>query len=296
MEIRKLEAVFQAKVSGAWNLHQLTKDTNLDFFVCFSSASSVWGSKGHGHYAAANQFLDMLAHYRKGIGLPALTINWALWAGGMVSFKDQRQLEQLGLRAMVPDEAFRILEALIGGASGQVTIADVDWTMFKSVFETKGSHPLFRQIAVEITSAKASFILDELKGLPARERYNQLKSHVHELVRKVLGYPSTHAVDDHTGFFDLGIDSLTGVELVGQLQTSLGCSLPSTLIFKYPTIGSLVDFLNNEVLLPDEGKAEGKESSPAPLKIAATDGVPDELSTDELAQQLVRKLHAMQNN
>src|SRR5215467_11649055 len=230
----------------------------------------------------------MLVHYRKGIGLPALTINWALWAGGMVSVKDQRQLEQLGLRAMVPDEAFRILDALIGGASNQVTIADVDWSMFKSVFETKGPHPLFKQIAVQITSTKASFILDELKSLPGRERYNRLKSHVHELVRKVLGYPTTQALDDHTGLFDLGIDSLTGVELVGQLQTSLGCSLPSTLIFKYPTIGNLVDFLNTEVLPPDAGKAEEKESSPASSF--------DELSRDELAQQLVRKLHAMKNN
>src|SRR5262249_4855720 len=153
---------------------------------------------------------DMLAHYRKGIGLPALTINWALWAGGMVSFKDQRQLEQLGLRALVPDEALRILEALIGGASDQVTVADVDWSIFKSVFETKGPHPLFKQISVETTTTKASFILDEIKALPVRERYNRLKSHVHELVRKVLGYPSTQALDDHTGLFDMGMDSLTG--------------------------------------------------------------------------------------
>src|SRR5215470_18224885 len=154
--------------------------------------------------------------------------------------------------------------------------------MFKSVFETKGPHPLFKQIAVQITSTQASFILDELKGLPGRERYNRLKSHVHELVRKILGYPTTQALDDHTGLFDLGVDSLTGVELVGQLQTSLGCSLPSTLIFKYPTIGSLLDFLNNEVLMPDAGKAEKKESSPAP-SIAAPAGSFDELSRDELA-------------
>src|SRR5262249_20298248 len=92
------------------------------------------------------------------------------------------------------------------------------------------------------------------------------------------------------GLFDIGIDSLTGIELVGHLQTSLGCSLPSTLIFKYPTIANLVDFLSNEVLLPDQDKPDGKDSSPAPLKIPAAGGQLDELSKDELAHRLAKKL------
>jgi len=168
--------------------------------------------------------------------------------------------------------------------------------MFKGVFESKGPHPLFKQIAVEITATKASLIVDDIKDLPVRERYNRLNSHVHELVRKILGYPSTQALDDHAGLFDIGIDSITSIELVGQLQTSLGCSLPSTLIFKYPTIANLVDFLNTEVLLPDQGKAEEKTSALAPSEVAATAGQLDELSKDELARRLARKLQAIQTN
>jgi acyl transferase domain-containing protein/acyl-CoA synthetase (AMP-forming)/AMP-acid ligase II/acyl carrier protein/NAD(P)-dependent dehydrogenase (short-subunit alcohol dehydrogenase family) len=293
MEIEGLEAVFQAKVYGAWNLHHLTEGMNLDFFVCFSSASSVLGSRGYGHYAAANQFMDTLAHYRKGIGLPALSINWGLWAGGMVSSKDQRQLEQLGLRALVPDEAFRILESLIGQASGQVTIADVDWGLFKSIFQTNGPPPLFKQITVESGSSQAAYVLDEIKALPLRERYGRLKSHVHELVRKVLGYPSSEALDDQTGLFDIGIDSVTSIELIRQLQNSLGCSLPPTLIFKYPTIANLLDYLSDEVLLLGESKAEESRPSDTPLKAPTSPGDLDELSKDELAHLLARKLESI---
>lgn len=293
METGDLDAVFEAKVYGAWNVHQLTEDMNLDFFICYSSASSVWGSKGHGHYAAANHFLDILAHYRKGIGLPALTVNWALWSGGMVSSTEQRQLEQLGLRAMEPDKAFRILEALLAGSSAQVTIADLDWSLFKTVFETKFPYPLFKQIAVVAKPAKASFVLDEIKALPVQERQNRLKSHVQELVGSVLGYTTAQTVDENAGLFDVGIDSLTGIELIGQLQKSLGCSLPSTLIFKYPTVASLAHFLNKEFFSPEETEPE-----PAPPVVIADTPATialDGLSNDELALRLARKLHAIQN-
>src|SRR5690606_29978024 len=71
LNVDVLKALFEPKVVGAWNLHVLTRDMDLDFFVLFSTAASIWGSKGMANYAAANQYLDALAHYRRAIGLPA---------------------------------------------------------------------------------------------------------------------------------------------------------------------------------------------------------------------------------
>ena len=75
------DSVLRPKVTGGWLLHRLLEDAPLDFFVMFSSAGSLLGQPGQGNYAAANAFLDALAHHRRALGQPALSINWGAWNG-----------------------------------------------------------------------------------------------------------------------------------------------------------------------------------------------------------------------
>ena len=91
----RFESVMAPKVRGAWNLHRLTLPRNLDFMVYFSAAAAIIGSSGQGNYAAANAFLDALAHARKAMGLPALSINWGIWAEvGMASRLETRDAQR----------------------------------------------------------------------------------------------------------------------------------------------------------------------------------------------------------
>ena len=76
----KLRKVMAPKVQGAWNLHTLTRDAELDFFVLFSSAAALLAPPGGANYAAANAFLDALAWHRRAEGRPALSVNWGPWA------------------------------------------------------------------------------------------------------------------------------------------------------------------------------------------------------------------------
>ena len=95
---QSLRTALAAKVHGAWNLHELTADLDLRFFVNFSSASSVWGAHGQSAYAAANAFLDTLAHYRRAAGLPALSVNWGRWSIGATTEEHHQSMQATGLR------------------------------------------------------------------------------------------------------------------------------------------------------------------------------------------------------
>src|SRR5437016_8540038 len=131
MKIQTLEIAFHAKVKGAWVLNELSKNLELDFFVMFSSVASVWGAVSLSHYAAANHFLDALAHYRQRKGLPALTVNWGVWAGrGMATNDVQKVLGRFGMKAMPPTQAIEALQYLLAVGVTQATVAAVDWNIF----------------------------------------------------------------------------------------------------------------------------------------------------------------------
>ena len=90
-----------AKVDAAVHLHELTRENELSEFIVFSSAAAAVGSPGQANYAAANAFLDALAHHRHRAGLPALSVNWGAWAGGgMVAGVDRAIQERWASRGV----------------------------------------------------------------------------------------------------------------------------------------------------------------------------------------------------
>ena len=136
LDAAALTAVLRPKVTGGWLLHRLLRDDPLDFFVLFSSAGAILGQPGQGNYAAANAFLDALAHHRRAQGQPALSINWGAWAGkGFAASVGGKRLAArlalLGISSIAPERALEVLRRLLLQSATQVVAVPVEWKQYR---------------------------------------------------------------------------------------------------------------------------------------------------------------------
>jgi NAD(P)-dependent dehydrogenase (short-subunit alcohol dehydrogenase family)/acyl carrier protein len=267
-ERESIERILRPKVMGGWNLHRLTLDLPLDFFVTFSSIASVWGSKGQAEYAAANSFLDRLAHYRRQRGLTGASINWGPWKGeGMASEERREWLNRRGIRGLEPDIALNALEAILQGRNIQITVADVDWPRFQEIYESvlldqrteslgllPASNRLFAEIFVPhsekvIPVARVTPFQQAIASVSPNQYQTFLQDYLSVEVTRVMGSDPSHClIDPGQGFFDLGMDSLMVIELKNRLEKAFGSSLPSTIGFEFPTILALSEYIATQVL------------------------------------------------
>ncbi|GAA1985066.1 hypothetical protein GCM10009838_54020 [Catenulispora subtropica] len=252
-----------AKADGATWLDELTRDLALEAFVVFSSGAAVWGSGSLAGYAAANAHLDAVVDGRTGRGLPGTSIAWGLWGGGgMVSGEIGEQLQRYGMRAMAAEPGIRALAQVLDGDGRSTTIADVDWDTFAPTFTLRRPSPLIASLP-EVRRALAepdagapgadtpksqSELAGRLVSLSELEQTRFLVDLVRGETAAVLGYPSPEAVEAERAFRELGIDSVTAVELRNRLNAATGLRLPSTLVFDYPSAAVVAGFLREELI------------------------------------------------
>ncbi|MFC0111196.1 type I polyketide synthase [Kibdelosporangium aridum] len=248
--VEEFQEVMSGKVAGAVNLHELTQD--LDAFIVFSSIAATWGSGGQSAYAAGNAFLDALIEQRRADGLPGTSVAWGPWAGsGMATGEAGEHLARRGLVALSPERAL----VALGQAQRDttVTVVDVDWPRFASVFTARRPSPLLAEIPGAVaeeqpTSDGSSELKEKLAGLDPAARQRHLVDLVRAEAAVVLGYAGPEAVEPDRAFRELGFDSLTAVELRNRLVPLTGLELPATLVFDYPSPKVLADHLRAELL------------------------------------------------
>jgi len=292
--------VMVPKIQGSWNLHHLTRNLDLDFFVLFSSGASLLGPPGQGNYAAANAFLDGLAHWRRAHGLPALSINWGPWSGAGMAAKDgdADRWDAKGMATITPESGLHILERLIQTKLPQVAVLPMNWTYLSSRFAAASSPPLFAHLLTEDRAAQRTHadipdIASVLKGIPPGDRQALLIAHVQDQVRKVLGLDASRPIDPRQSLFDMGMDSLMAVEVRNRLQTSLAAYLPSTLIFDYPSIDVLAGYLVTQCAGVESAEANGHNEAKADPERARRLDELKSLSEEKLEELLMSKLDAL---
>ncbi|MEU0692409.1 type I polyketide synthase [Streptomyces niveus] len=259
----RLAAVLRPKVDAAWHLHELTRDLDLTAFVLYSSAAGTLGAAGQANYAAANAFLDALAAHRRDTGLGALSLGWGLWdtgtgmAGGLGD-AELRRLARDGIEPLTPGHALALFDrALATGAPALLPVR---------LRATKDAPPLVRGLlpaptrgtarTADVTAAPAAdprALPDRLASLGAADAMKLLLETVRGHVGDVLGHTGAEAVDTDRGFGELGVDSLSSLELRNRLGADTGLRLSTTLTFDYPTPTALAAHLFEELgITPDD--------------------------------------------
>jgi NAD(P)-dependent dehydrogenase (short-subunit alcohol dehydrogenase family) len=294
----RFEQVLAPKVQGAWNLHRLTAGDALDFFVLFSSISGVMGSAGQANHAAANAFLDTLAVARRAAGLPAQSIDWGVWSrvGAAAAHGVGDRVEGRGMGSMTPEEGVMALKLAMLDDRPVGAIMPVDWDRFledaddrmRASFYSDLTTATHRSEPVTAEPDERS-LLEGIVDLSEPKRLAALTAWVRERARDVLGLASVEAVPTDQPLSELGLDSLMAVELRNIIRTGLelGPSLPSTVVFDYPTVEALAGHLAADVL----GWGEPGPEAPLPEKAPEYDPVAalarlESLSDDEVAARL----------
>ncbi|OAL75151.1 polyketide synthase [Trichophyton violaceum] len=275
----KCVTTFAPKVDGLWNLHQLTKDMDLDIFMMFSSISGIMGLPGLGNYAAANSFIDTLSYLRHSQGLPATSVAYGVWGGdGMATTlvsTTRYHLSQLGLGFLEPEDGLKLFEQGVQCGKPLTIAAVLDLKRLKSYYgEQGGIPPLLRSILGEQNvnlPVNIDMNLRDLLTNAAPTQHGSIVLHiVRKAIAKALGYAQMDEMDPSQPLKELGIDSLTAILVRNHLATLTGMTLPPNIALLRPNMKSLGEFILS--LLRDNIDI-GSTSSPKANGLSRPNGV-----------------------
>ena len=287
----QFQKVLRAKIDSAWLIHQQTLRMPLDFLILFSSATSILGSSGQANYVAANAFFDALAHERHAKGMNTYSINWGAWSevGMAARMSSQANLARQGIKSISPSLALASLAQAIQYQKPQMGIFDMDWPIYLKNKKPIGFLTDFQNESSGSNQlAEGSSFLNEFSTTADNDRDALTHNYVERNVVAVLNLSKSKKVDRTQGFLDMGMDSLTAVELRNRLSQELMRSLPATLIFDYPNINKLAKYLLQILSdqIPKSEIASSKETEIATQNIA-------ELSEQQAAEELLKTLKDM---
>ncbi|MFC9329617.1 SDR family NAD(P)-dependent oxidoreductase, partial [Kitasatospora sp. NPDC057015] len=243
MTPERLARALHAKSRSAWLLHELTLREELAGFVLFSSAAGLLGAPGQANYAAANTFLDALAHHRRHLGLPALALAWGPWVqdGGMAGTAELHRIARSGVEAFTPAQGLALLDAALSGTGPDPVLVPL---LIDPAHPDTADRPLPELLRPLLRRPAPTAPHRPAAPVPGRP---DLPTVVRTEVAAVLGFSSPEAVDEHDSLPELGLDSLTAVELRNRLETATGLQLAATVVFDHPSLPALVDHLRSEL-------------------------------------------------
>jgi short-subunit dehydrogenase/acyl carrier protein len=241
------QKVMAPKITGAWHLHQLTRHQSLDYFILFSSAASLLGSPGQANHAAANAFLDGLAHFRQAQGLPALSINWGAWLeiGAAANQHVMDRVKSKGMASMKPEDGLQALAQLLAQPAPQVGVVPIHWPRFLQAFPGAKVPPFLAEFLntetpnIVTDSSAANLQSSQLQtAITPEASQTEISTYLQTQVAHVLRLKSTE-VDKQQPLNRIGVDSLMAVELRNRVRNHLNIDVPIVTFLEGITIEQL---------------------------------------------------------
>jgi len=287
----RMQSVLGPKAMGAWLLHTKTESLSLDYFVMFSSVSSTFGNPAQGNYAAANAFLDALAHHRHSMGLPALAINWGALGGEGYVARNERVAEYLARQGTIPlepKEVTALMESFLTAGATQALALRADWAKWRSSFRGSQENPLMERLFADgvegqgTTGSKSDWRL-KIESAPQDKRNEMIVLAVLDVVGSVLRVKPENLRPDQP-LTDLGLDSLMAVEIETSLESAIGVALPPASLMRARTIAQIASLIAEYV--------DGSKSSPSkPLAESSIESAPAEtVDLDAFSDEEIERL------
>ncbi|MFE7799653.1 SDR family NAD(P)-dependent oxidoreductase [Nocardia sp. NPDC057440] len=251
---RRFQTVLGPKYRAAQHLNELTRGMELDLFITYSSVAGWLGTAGQANYAAANAALDALAWRRRADGLSALSIVWGPFADvGMAAERPEltRRLDRRGLPPLRVADAAAALDRLLSADSPCAGVFDFSADRWYSTYPARGSVPAVKRESMpdarpfDAGAATERVMVRHPSDTVATQRDT---AHWLALVQRVAMrvLDRTAELDPDLPLHDIGVDSLSGMELRAALATEIGAPLPAGLVFDYPTVRDIAKLLQRK--------------------------------------------------
>jgi len=274
----RLSTVMQAKAVGAWNLHKITKEMPLDFFVLFSSVSALIGNSRQANYSAANSFLDALACHRRAQSLPATSINWGAIAIGMATESEEvrKHLENMGISPLSTTTALDLWMNMKKMEIAQYGLMDTNWPRWQEFEPTGGNSPRFSKLMLTDTAnqnTQMTSICQEISQLPEHEQMGAISKVFCEQIAKILRIP-VNKIDFQQSLTQLGVDSLMAAELQTAIYQAFSARISTLELLRGQNLSQITEIILEKSNISDSSKTEQIKNN--------GDSVVDQLSEEDV--------------
>ena len=259
LDPERMTRVLVPKVTGAWNLHELSRDCPLDHFMLYSSITTYIGNPGQANYVAANAWLEGLAVLRRAQGLPVTCIGWGpIGDAGYLTrnqaVKDSLE-SRLGAQPLSSESALGMLGKVLTNAKANIAIADFQFSALARLLPS-AQGPRFSSLqrhAEDVSDSAES--LDDFRALIAGKTSDEIRALVVRLVTQEVAQilaVSSDRIDPGRSLHDLGLDSLMGVELALGLEKRFGVQIPAMMLNEGPTVERVTARIMERLFSSDE--------------------------------------------